>query len=234
MSEIKLVSLQNVIINYGDITAVCNASFDIYKDDFVGIVGPNGGGKTSLVKAILGLVEYTGKIEFASGLEKCGAIGYLPQQNKFDMSFPISVREVILSGLQSHNVFVNPSKRQKRLADDLMEMAGITDLAENPIGELSGGQLQRTLLCRALISEPRLLILDEPANFVDNKFERELYELLKKLNQNMAIVMISHDLGTINQYVKNIICVNKQVNKLSDVSDLSNKVFDSNALTNIS
>lgn len=95
----------------------------------------------------------------------------------------------------------------------LLDLCGIASIAERPIGELSGGQLQRTLLCRALIADPKVLILDEPANFVDNKFEKELYTILRQLNNKMAIVMVSHDLGTITSYVKSIVCVNRHVHR---------------------
>lgn len=182
----------------------------------MGVIGPNGGGKTTLIKAILGTVEYSGRIDFAKVLDGPFGrrIGYLPQQNDFDIKFPISVREVVLSGLQQKKGLGRAyTDEDKEKADELLHLVGISEIAERPIGQISGGQMQRTLLSRALISEPMLLILDEPANFVDNKFERELYELLLELNQRMAIIMVSHDLGTITSVVKTIICVNKQVHR---------------------
>ena len=142
------------------------------------------------------------------------AIGYLPQVSDIVKSFPISVCEVVLSGLQARKrLFGRYSAADKAKALQLLDLCGIESIARRPIGELSGGQLQRTLLCRALISDPKVLILDEPANFVDNKFETELYAILRQLNDRMAIIMVSHDLGTITSHVKSIVCVNRHVHR---------------------
>lgn len=218
----KLVSLHHVSVRYDGVPALCDADLDIYADDFTGVIGPNGGGKTTLVKAILGMVPYTGRIEFAKDIGvHNGSIGYLPQQNNFDRQFPISVAEVVYSGLQAYRRTVfRISNAEKRKAAALMDTTGISDLASKPIGTISGGEMQRALLCRALISDPKLLILDEPANFVDNKFEKELYELLASLNDRMAVLMVSHDLGTITSYVKSIVCVNRTVHR-HDTNDVT-------------
>jgi zinc transport system ATP-binding protein len=223
----KLLSINNVTIRYGVKVAVQDACVDILSDDFTGVIGPNGGGKTSLIKAVLGLVPYEGKIEFAPGMSADnGTIGYLPQQNNFDRSFPISVREIILSGLQSGGKMLNRfSSVQKEKAAELMRLTGISHLAGKSAGELSGGELQRALLCRALISDPRLLILDEPATYVDNRFESELYEILRQLNDRMAIVMVSHDIGTITSFVKSIICVNRTVHR-HDTGELTVEMLE--------
>lgn len=211
-----LISIHNLSVEYGEIRALSNVNLEIYPDDFLGIIGPNGGGKTSLVKAILKTIPYSGEIIYSPDIEYNGIrkIGYLPQISDIDKSFPISVKEVVLSGLQSRKGFFRRynSDDEKR-AFELLQICSIDDIAKRPIGEISGGQMQRTLLCRALISNPKLLILDEPANFVDNKFEKELYTLLKQLNNSMAIIMVSHDLGTISSYVKSIVCVNKHVHR---------------------
>lgn len=216
----KLLSLHGVSVNYGDFTALRNVNLDVCGDDFLGVIGPNGGGKTTLVKAILGMVAYTGEIAYHSPLSAprmgraAHGIGYLPQQNVFDRSFPISVGEVVLSGLQAlKGVAGRYTRSDKRLAAELMEMVGIADIARKPVGEISGGQMQRAFLCRALISEPRLLILDEPATYVDNKFEKELYDILRSMNERMAVIMVSHDLGIITSVVKNIVCVNREVHR---------------------
>ena len=138
----------------------------------------------------------------------------MPQQSNFDRAFPISVRECVVSGLQAvRRLSRRYTREDYAAADQLLEQTGIAAIARAPIGEISGGQMQRALLCRALIAQPRLLILDEPANFVDNRFEGELYELLKQLNERIAIVMVSHDLGTITSVVKNIVCVNGHVHR---------------------
>ena len=211
-----LVSLHDVSVEYQSTKAIERASLDIYDDDFVGIIGPNGGGKTTLVKAILGNVSYSGKVEYAPELfvGRDRLIGYLPQHSDFDRNFPISIREVVMSGLQSQRGFSKRyTKEDRAKAESLMEMAHIAHLGDKQVGEVSGGELQRALLCRAVILEPKLLILDEPTNFVDNRFENELYALLRELNKKMAIVMVSHDIGTITSVVKSIVCVNRSVHR---------------------
>ncbi len=211
-----LVTLRDVTVRYDDFIALEGVSLEILEDDFLGIIGPNGGGKTTLIKAIVGALPYEGDIKLSPSLfsGRNRLVGYMPQQTSFDTSFPISVIELVMSGLQSERGFHSRySAEDYRRALDLLELAGIKELATRQIGEISGGQLQRALLCRAIVIEPKLLILDEPANFVDNQFENELYTLLRKLNERMAIVMVSHDVGTITSVVRSIVCVNRTVHR---------------------
>lgn len=211
-----LVSLRHVSVAYDGHEALKNVDFDIYSDDFLGIIGPNGGGKTTLVKAIVGNIPYRGTITYSPELfrGKERLIGYMPQQSAFDRSFPISVLEVVMSGLQGRKTLFAPYTAADRArAQELLHTAGIEQIARKPIGEISGGQMQRALLCRAVIADPRLLILDEPANFVDNRFENELYKMLAEFHKRMAVVMISHDLGTISSVVHSIVCVNLGVHR---------------------
>jgi len=211
-----LISLKNVSVQYDETTALEDVSLDIYHDDFLGIIGPNGGGKTTLVKAILGITPHSGEVVYSPTLSERGhrLIGYLPQQSEFDRSFPITVVEVVMSGLQAEKGLLKRyTTDDRKRALELLKMAGIEEVAERQINEISGGQMQRALLCRAVILEPNILILDEPTNFVDNQFENELYTLLKRLNERMAIVMVSHDIGTITSVVKSIVCVNRSVHR---------------------
>lgn len=211
-----LISLQNVGVRYDSHEALHDVDLEIYGDDFLGVIGPNGGGKTTLVRAILGLIPHTGKIDYAPTLFRGHErlIGYMPQISGFDRSFPISLEETVLSGLQGQKgLWGRYSKKDRIKARELLTSAGIGDVARHPIGEVSGGQLQRALLCRAVIADPKLLILDEPTNFVDNRFEHELYAMLRDLNTRMAIIMVSHDVGTISSIVKNIVCVNRTVHR---------------------
>ena len=211
-----ILSLRDVSVAYDGYAALEGVDLDIYDDDFIGIIGPNGGGKTTLVKAIMGAVPYSGTITFADALRSGNhrRIGYMPQVSQFDVRFPISIEEVVLSGLQTEKGFFGRYRREdKAKARDLMEQMGIAGLAQRAIGEVSGGQLQRALLCRAIIAEPRLLILDEPTNFVDNRFEHEFYNMVKRLSGKMAIIMVSHDLGTISSVVRSIVCVNRHVHR---------------------
>ena len=224
----KLIELNDVSVRYGTCEALSHVYLDIHQQDFLGIIGPNGGGKTTLVKAILKAVPYTGKVIYSKEIESGGSmfsgkgvgggasrrIGYMPQISDLDKTFPISVREVVLSGLQARKkLFGRYTSADREKAENLLRICGIESVARRPIGALSGGQLQRALLGRALISDPKLLILDEPTNFVDNRFEKELYALLKQFNDKMAIVMVSHDLGTISSHVKQIVCVNRHVHR---------------------
>ncbi len=205
----KLIEVTNVTTGYGKNIVLRNISLTIFQNDFIGIIGPNGGGKTTLIKLLIGqLKPFSGEVIYHTK-GNGSLIGYLPQASQVDKNFPISVKEVVLSGLlEKKGIFGGYSREQKLVADKLMQQVGIEHLQNKSIGQLSGGQLQRALLCRALISEPQVLILDEPNTYVDSNFEGELYEMLRKLNDRMAVVMVSHDLGTITSYVKTIACVN--------------------------
>ncbi|WP_299579028.1 ABC transporter ATP-binding protein [uncultured Sunxiuqinia sp.] len=207
----KLVEIKNLSVSYDKQRVLEDANLVIQPHDFLGVIGPNGGGKTTLIKAILGLVKPdSGSIQFHIPLKK---VGYLPQINQVDKRFPITVLDVVQSGKVRTN-FLSLLKKDpadRAYAEQLLEEMGISAIKHKAIGELSGGQMQRVFLCRSLMNQPELLILDEPDTFVDNQFESELYEKLKELNQRMAIVLISHDVGTISYYVKTIACVNGQV-----------------------
>ncbi|HOG19477.1 MAG TPA: ABC transporter ATP-binding protein [Salinivirgaceae bacterium] len=207
--SLPLLSIKNLTVGYGEKPILSGINLDVFKNDFIGIVGPNGGGKTTLLKAIVGLIKpVEGEIVFNTK----SPVGYLPQMNQHDNRFPIPVNEVVLSGLFGEKgIFKRFTKADFKKAEYWLEFAGIKGFAKKKYGSLSGGERQRVLLCRALISDPDLLILDEPNTFVDNKFEGELYELLKQLNETKAIMIVSHDLGTISTYVKSIACVNRDL-----------------------
>ncbi len=210
----KLIEIRDLTVRHGELIALEGVDLDIWDNDFVGIIGPNGGGKSTLVKSIVGLQPYEGSISYAPELRDGRGIGYMPQINSFDKRFPISVEELILSGLQSEKGL---GKRYLQSdvakARELAAQVGIEPLLGRTIGRLSGGELQRALLCRAVINDPKLLILDEPANFVDNRFEKELYETLVRLSSRMAILVVSHDVGTITSVVRSIVCVNRTVHR---------------------
>lgn len=202
-----LISLSNIDAGYNGKGVLTNISFEIFKNDFIGVIGPNGGGKTTLLRVILELLKPSnGKIK--RNIEKSD-IGYLPQGNQFDDKFPITVADVVLSGMSKGiNLKRKKNTSAQKKVDETLNTVGVDALKNRPIGELSGGELQRTMLARAIISTPKLLVLDEPNTYVDNRFEQELYRILKELNRSMAILLVTHDVGTISPYIKSIACVN--------------------------
>lgn len=212
----KLVELNSIRAGYGETVVIDNINLDIYENDFLGIIGPNGGGKTTLLKVILGLIRpYSGTIRFSNGSSDPGGmmIGYLPQFKILDHQFPIKVMDVVLSGLMStKHVLKNFAREDRDRVDKILREFGVYHLRKKSIGELSGGQTQRVFLCRALISSPELLILDEPGTFIDRDFSRSLNDILKNLNSRIAIVLVSHDIGSILSSVKNIACIDRTLN----------------------
>lgn len=209
----KLIEIENVSASYDTKLVLKDVSLRVWKEDFLGIIGPNGGGKTTLLKLILGLMKPTsGRISFYQNGMAVSSLkmGYLPQINPIDKRFPISVYEVVSSGLSSEKPhFRNFTTEQKARIRQLIAQIGLEPLANRAIGELSGGQLQRTLLARAIVSQPQLLILDEPNTYVDKPFESQIYELLIELNKKTSIILVSHDIGTLLPVVKNVACVNE-------------------------
>jgi zinc transport system ATP-binding protein len=193
-------------------TVIHDVDLTVYENDFLGIIGPNGGGKTTLIKCILGLHKpQSGTIRFFHDGQPTDhlTMGYLPQYNSIDKKFPISVEEVILSGLNSKKPLTGSftAAHHQKVAE-IIEKMGLGGLAKHAIGQLSGGQLQRTLLGRALVSDPSVVILDEPNTYIDKRFETALYKILEEINAERTIIIVSHDIGTILQQVKSVACVN--------------------------
>lgn len=206
-----ILELKNVSAGYDHEVILHQVNLKIYEHDFLGIIGPNGGRKTTLLKVILGLLKpYSGEVIYP--VSRQNLFGYLPQNSRFDQRFPIDVTEVVLSGLMSEKgLYKSYTRAEKQKAWDLLDQYGMGAYKKAPIGDLSGGQMQRVFLCRAVIASPRILILDEPTTYVDSNFEKEFYTILEELNKSLSIVMVSHDLGTICSYVKTIACVNREL-----------------------
>ena len=208
-----LLEVKNITVTYGAKTVLRNISLTLRENDFLGVIGPNGGGKTTLLKAILGLLKpLEGEIIFYQDEKPVPAlkIGYLPQINQIDKYFPISVFEVVTSGLMAEKKgWRKFSAAQRRRIDETLNLMGMSEKAKRSVGELSGGELQRVLLGRAIVSHPDVLILDEPNTYVDKFFESRLYKLLEDINKEIAIILVSHDMGTMLPFVKNIACVNE-------------------------
>ncbi len=204
-----LVTLNSVSYGYLDEPVVDQVNLVIRDGDFIGMIGPNGGGKSTIIRIIMGLIQpWNGEVIINKGVN----IGYLPQTHRFDNRYPISVLEVVLSGLlKIKGISTRVTKKDKEVARGVLAKVGMADLAKRSIGELSGGQMQRVFIGRALISSPHLLILDEPVTYVDNRFEQELYHLLELISRETAILLVSHDVGQIVSSVRTIACVNRHL-----------------------
>lgn len=211
----SIIQISNLSAGYDGKTVLSNVDLNVYEHDFLGIIGPNGGGKTTLIKCILGLHRANqGNIRFYKDGKEVPEItmGYLPQYNSIDKKFPISVYDVVLSGLSKQkSIFRRYNPEQHEQVRHIITRMGLDGLEKRAIGQLSGGQLQRALLGRALVSNPEVVILDEPNTYIDKRFEAKLYSLLEEINKERAIILVSHDIGTVLKNVKTIACVNEKV-----------------------
>ena len=207
--------LRDINAGYNGRIQLRDVSIDIDDRDFVGIVGPNGGGKTTLLRVILGLLPpYSCTIESLRNGERADSlsVGYLPQTRDIDTDFPISVGDIVASGMNSpRRLFGGYSKEQRRMAEETMRTIGIDDMKHRPVKALSGGELQRVLFARALVSRPEVLVLDEPDNFVDDDFETFMYDTIRSVNKDAAVIMVSHDTDFVTTNAKKIIEVNERV-----------------------
>ena len=209
----NLFEMHSLSASYGANTVLQDVNFTVNENDFIGVIGPNGGGKTTLLKVILGLLKPAkGTLIFNETLLNGNSIGYLPQLSTGDVNYPVTVTDIILSGLMiGKSIFSRMSSSDKLKAHTVIEELGLTGMSKSNLNELSGGQIQRVLLGRAIIGNPRLILLDEPGNFVDTTFENDFYEKLKDLNKRMAILMVSHDVGIISSHIKSFACVNRSL-----------------------
>ena len=206
-----IIKLQHITAAYPEKTALKNVNLTVYDDDYLGIIGPNGGGKTTLIKIMLGLMKpKEGQISFYKNGQKTDHIcmGYLPQYTNIDKNFPINVEDVVISGLKKR-LFGKYTTQQLQQVKQTIEQMELNALRHQPIGTLSGGQLQRVLLARAIVQQPDVLILDEPNTYIDKRFQEQMYEMLADINHRCAIVMVSHDIAEILNNVKHIACVNE-------------------------
>jgi zinc transport system ATP-binding protein len=209
------VSFDHVSFAYEDVPVLSNVSFLVGQGAFYGIIGPNGGGKTTLLKLIMGFLKPRSGFVSILGEPPSSVrsqIAYVPQTMRFDKQFPISVLEVVLQGRLSHLTWYGTySSKDLEAARETMEKVGILDLQDRAFGTLSGGQAQRTLIARALVSNPSILLLDEPTASVDAKAQAEIYDFLRGLKDSMTILMVTHDLGIAIEKVEKIICVQNSV-----------------------
>ena len=211
----SIVELKNVWFAYNGQTVLEDVSLDIRPGDFIAMIGPNGGGKTTLLKLMLGLLRPDKGVIRVLGDPTNKAshhIGYVSQDVNINRSFPITAIDVVLMGkLEPGKRWAKSSIKDRRDALEALERLEIADYARSKIGELSGGQRQRVFIARALVTRPKVLLLDEPTASIDAKGQAEFYRLLKELNKDITILVVSHDLVAISTYVKSVACVNKRL-----------------------
>jgi len=207
----NIIFAENVSFSYGNRTIFDHIGFTVYKGDYITILGPNGGGKSTLAKLITGLLTPASGSIRIRGLTPGNAghlIGYVPQYMNFDTSFPITVFDTVLTGCLDRS-FGFYTKQQKKDASSALESVGLGDLAKASFSDISGGQRQRTMIARALVGSPELLILDEPTASIDAAIGQDLSDLLRRLNKSLTILMVTHDFGFVDKSVSRVFCVNK-------------------------
>ncbi|MGM0770443.1 MAG: metal ABC transporter ATP-binding protein [Halobacteriota archaeon] len=208
----EIIDLKGVWVKYDRLTVLEDVNLTVEEGDFLGIIGPNGGGKSTLLKVILGLIKpHKGEVRvLGKKPEKARrTIGYVPQYGPSNIDFPISVWQVVLMGrLGTKRMFSKYSKEDREATQEALEVVDMLDFRDRQIGELSGGQRQRVLIARSLVSDPKVLLLDEPVTGIDTRMQKEFYELLEKLKSKVTIIMVSHDLSAVSVLVDKIACLN--------------------------
>ncbi|SHE68258.1 zinc transport system ATP-binding protein [Marinitoga hydrogenitolerans DSM 16785] len=222
----KIISVKDLSYNVENTEILKFINFDIYKNDFVGIIGPNGAGKSTLIKILVGEIKnYIGSVNIN------GKIGYVPQKDEFDRTFPIRAFEVALMGMYNEvGVFKRYKKKHYEKVRNIMKMLDIEYLYNRNVGKLSGGEYQRLSLARALVSDPDILILDEPEAGVDSNAQKIIYSILEDLNKKgMTIILVSHDISMVLKKVNTVMCLNKTLhchkNSIDMTSDDLKKIY---------
>ncbi|MFH2035122.1 MAG: ABC transporter ATP-binding protein [Candidatus Zixiibacteriota bacterium] len=214
-----IIHLKNVAFSYNGENVLENVNVEIFEKEFIWIVGPNGGGKTTLIKIILGLLRPQQGIATVYGekpRKERHRIGYMTQETDLDLQYPVTVLDVALMGRIGNGgggLFKRLTNHDKKIAESALSEVGLENLKDKPFSNLSGGQLRRLLIARALAVEPDILILDEPNANLDVDSEKELYNLLKKLNERLTIITVSHDSTFVSDFVKRVLCVNREVHE---------------------
>jgi zinc transport system ATP-binding protein len=210
-----LVQVRDVTFGYGKEVVLDRVSLEIGAHDFLAVIGPNGGGKTTLLKAILGLVRpWSGEVAFhlPSGSDPRGRLGYVPQFSTFDRDFPLRIGDMVLMGRLGRRSLLRPYSREDRAAaHDTLDRLGLGGVSRSHVSEVSGGQLQRALIARALVADPEILFLDEPTASIDAESRETLRDLLQQLNLSVPIVVVTHDVTSLAPMVKRIACINRKL-----------------------
>lgn len=207
--SVPIIHCDRLSVELGGVTVLKNVGFSVCAGDFLGIIGPNGGGKTTLLRVILGLEKPSGgSVTVFGGMPgSCPErIGYVPQRLFFDREFPLSLRDLVLMGrLSKKKLFQRYNHIDRQKADEAICSAGLEQLAGRRIGALSGGELQRALIARALAGEPELLLLDEPTASVDPQMKTAIYDVLENQKRKLTIVVVSHDTDAIKRHVTGMV-----------------------------
>lgn len=208
-----LIALKDISFEREGRVILSDVSLEVKINDFIAITGPNGGGKTTLLRIMLKLLKPDhGSVSYMPGRDGGKlSIGYLPQKNMIDSHFPISVSEVVASGLLGVKS-VSRDERERRI-DEMLSLVGLAERRGQAIGTLSGGQLQRTLLARAIISRPELLVLDEPLSYIDKRFEHRFYEIIEQLKSETTIVLVSHEMTMLAEMATRHLIVDRTIHE---------------------
>ena len=227
--SIPALDVSHVSLSYRGGVVLEDVSLKLDEFSFLGLIGPNGAGKTIFLKTILGLIQPdAGEIRvFGKSPQRArGLVGYVPQYARFDAQFPISVRDAVLMGrLARGRTLAGYTPRDYEVVDELMALLNLMELQKKLVGKLSGGQLQRVLIARALALEPRMLLLDEPTASLDSRVGLSVYELLEKFSKSMTIILVSHDIGVISRYVRTVACLNRRLH-YHDSKELTSEMLE--------
>lgn len=209
----KVITVKDVSFAYDNIAVLDNISLEVEEKEFLGIIGPNAGGKSTLLKLMLGLLKpQSGSISILGQKprQQRNNIGYVPQYPAFSRDFPITVKQAVLLGrLGMRSLYGRYNRADHQAVEQALAEVEADNLSDRLIGALSGGQLQRVLLARALVSDPQILILDEPTANIDMRLESDIFDQLKQLNKRMSIIVVSHDIAFISDYVHRVACLNR-------------------------
>ena len=227
--ETPALRLEKVSLSLGSTQVLEEIDLVVPQGEFLGLIGPNGAGKTVLLRVITGILEPDrGKVEvFGLPPDRArGLVGYVPQYARFEADYPIRVREVVFMGRLSERRLLRRWSPEDRLrVDRAMERMHISDLADREVGHLSGGQLQRVLIARALASPARLLILDEPTASLDSQMDAAFYQSLVEVRKDLTVILVSHDIGVLGHYVTSVACLNRRLHYHGS-KDISHEVID--------
>ena len=215
MMKPPVIEFENVSFSYDSVNVLEDVNLTVEERDFLSLVGPNGGGKTTILKLVLGLlkpVNGTVRVFGQPPVKARSRIGYMPQYSSLDPLFPVTVMDVVLMGRLGNGKLLGAYKgADKKAAAKALQELEVYEVRNRPFSALSGGQRQRVLIARALVSDPELLLLDEPTASVDAVVENELFDLLNQLNKRITIALVTHDLGFVSSYVKRVACVSRRV-----------------------